>query len=216
MNLEEKLDRLNVYIEAQIPNYKLYSKKDSTLMRVLSVALFFNKDFMTGYVTTLYPRVYVPELPWDKHPASQISVLAHEYVHLKDRKRLGWFFNFLYLSPQILALLAFGSFWNSWWLLALLFLLPLPSPGRAWLEYRAYKITIALHWYMTGEVISEFWVRNHFTGPNYYWMFPFGSFLKGAFDREYKKIVADDLSPELREIKNVLTTTTVAVYNKFV
>lgn len=207
MSPEKKLSKLVRYIEEQIPGFQLCSKKTSLLMRTLSAVLFFNKGFMTRYVTTLYPRVYVPELPWSASLTSQINILAHEYVHLKDRKRLGWFFNILYLSPQIFTLFAFGAFWNLWWLLALLFLLPLPSPGRAWLEWRAYKVTVAIHHHLSGDRISVFWLRNQFTGSSYYWMLPF----KGLVERHILKTIENVesgkfLSPEILEILEVLET----------
>ena len=145
--LESKYDKLLAHIESSIAGFKIIDKRESALMRVLSFVLFFNKVFMTRYITTIYPKVYVPELPWapDK-PLGRLSILAHEYVHLKDRQRLGLLFNILYLSPQIFALLSLGAIWNMWWLLALLFLLPLPSPGRAWLEMRGYRMTMAINW----------------------------------------------------------------------
>ena len=148
----------------------------------------------------------MPDLPWDKQPVeSRIATLAHEYVHLKDRKRLGWLFNILYLSPQIFALLAIGAIWNSWWLLSLLFLLPWPSPGRAWLEARAYKVTIVLHWHLTKREISPFWIREQFTGTNYYWMWPF----KKDVERRTQIAIENSksgkfLSPEILEILEAL------------
>jgi hypothetical protein len=204
---EEKFNKLVFHIEKQIPGFQLCSKKESTLMRILSVVLFFNKGFMGKYVTTIYPRVYVPQIPWNSSLESRISVLAHEFVHLRDRKRLGWAFNLLYLSPQIFALFALGAFWNIWWLSALFFLLPLPSPGRAWLEFRAYKVSIAMHWYLGKHKTNTVWLREQFVGSGYYWMFPFKKFverhiLKATEDVESGKF----LSPEILEILNVLDT----------
>ncbi len=111
---ETRYEKLVKFIKSEIPSFEIKSKKESRLMRLLSVVLFFNKSFLEKYVTTIYPRVYVPTEPWNQHkPVSRIATLAHEYVHLYDRKRLGWLFNVLYLSPQIFALLAFGAFWNA-------------------------------------------------------------------------------------------------------
>ena len=204
--LEFRFHKLIFYIRKQIPGFRLRSKVESKLMQLLSVVLFFNKRFMEDYVTTLYPMVYVPELPWDEQPVeSRIITLAHEYVHLKDRKRLGWLFNILYLSPQIFALLAIGAFWNLWFLLALLFLLPLPSPGRAWLEWRGYRMSMALYWALTGQRVNIFWVREQFTSSQYYWMWPFkrsleAHILKAAEDIESGKF----LSPEIFEILEII------------
>ena len=92
---------LEQHIKSQIPKFELKDKKESRLMNFFSKILFFNKDFMTKYVTTIYPKVYVPELPWklsnwnEGSSISAMATLAHEYVHLKDRKRMGLLFNFL-------------------------------------------------------------------------------------------------------------------------
>lgn len=204
--LNRKFDKLTAHIKKEIPKFQLRSKKDSRLMKVLAVILFFNKGFLDKYITTLYPYVYVPELPWTSSSVrSRISVLAHEYVHLKDRKRLGWLFDIMYLSPQIFALLALGAFWNLWWLLALLFLLPLPSIGRAWIEYRGYRMTLAMHWYLTGRHVSVDWIAKQFIKSNYYWMWPFKKSVEMHILRVMQKVESDKfLSPEISEIIDVL------------
>jgi hypothetical protein len=175
-------------------------------MKFLSVVLFFNKGFLTRYITTLYPRIYVPSLPWNPNkPVSRIATLAHEYVHMYDRRRLGWIFNILYLSPQIFSLLTIGAFWNMWWLLALLFLLPLPSPGRTWLEFRGYRMTAAVQWWLTGNEVNTVWIEQQFTGSAYYWMFPFKRFMERRIVKAIENIKSDKfLPPEIFEIKTVL------------
>jgi hypothetical protein len=89
--------------------------------------------------------------------------------------------------------------------LALLFLLPLPSPGRAWLEFRAYKVTIALHWHLTGTKPSVPWLRDQFVRSYYYWMWPF----KKSVERHILNVIenvesGEFLSPEVLEILEVL------------
>lgn len=207
MNGNEKLyKKLIKHIKIEIPGFELRSKKQSRLMKFLSVVLFFNRDFLTRYVTTLYPHIYVPSFPWHPNsPTRRIATLAHEYVHLHDRRRLGWLFDILYLSPQIFALLALGAFWNLTWLWALLFLLPLPSPGRAWLEFRAYQVTAAVYWWLNREKINTMWLTLQFTGSSYYWMFP----IKGYIEKRIIKAVEDvesgrNLPPIVFEIKRVL------------
>jgi hypothetical protein len=199
-------EKLLNYVKSQISGFEIKSKKESRLMNLLSVVLFFNKRFLTSYVTTLYPCVYVPSLPWNPYrPLSRTITLAHEYVHLYDRQRLGWLFNILYLSPQIFALLALGAFWNPWWLLALLFLLPLPSPGRAWLEFRGYRMTAAVQWWLAREEINTVWIENQFTGPAYYWMFPFKKFMERRIVKAIENIKSGIiLPPEIFEIKLIL------------
>lgn len=208
---------LEEYIRGKIPGFEILEKSESPWMKVLSKVLFFTPDFMGRFVTTLYPKVYVPSrLRWESNNFSSIITLTHEYVHLSDRKRLKLFFNFLYLSPQVLAVFALLYPISAWYLLFLLCLLPIPSLGRAWAEFRGYRMSMATYYWLSGERYSVEFMIHQFVSSNYYWMFPFRSMLRGAFNNEYKKLVADDLSSELREIKNVLTTLTASVYNGLV
>ena len=200
---------LEQHIEKHIPGFRIEDKRKSPLMRLLSKLLFFNKTFATGYVTTLYPKVYVPELPWrEKDHVAAIATLAHEYVHLKDRKKMWLFFNFLYLFPQNLAAFAMlGVFGNSpLWYLCLLFLLPIPSPTRAWLEFRGYRMTLAV-WslflgpdWRPGRFIDSI-VDKQFSSPAYYWMFPFDRFMVQKF---YTHHARRRNIPEVREVLRVL------------
>ena len=205
----EKRERLTKYFQKQIPGFEILSKKKSPLMRAISKILFYNKKFLTSYVTTLYPKVYVPELPWrEKDHVAAMATLAHEYVHLKDRKRMGLLFNFLYLFPQNLAPFALlGAFGNSpLWFLCLLFLLPIPSPTRAWLEFRGYRMTLAVWAHFLGRDWSpgrfiDSVVERNFVGSAYYWMFPFRRYLIKKFHSEHYK---RRNKPEIREVLNIL------------
>ena len=208
-NPEVAREKLEQHIEQQIPGFRIEDKRKSPLMRLLSKLLFFNKTFSTGYVTTLYPKVYVPELPWRaKDHVAAIATLAHEYVHLKDRKRMWLFFNFLYLFPQNLSLFALlGAFGNSpLWYLCLLLLLPIPSPTRAWLEFRGYRMTLAVWaFYLkekldTGQFVNSIVDRN-FTSSAYYWMFPFRRYLLKKF---YIYHVRRRRIPEIKEVLDIL------------
>jgi hypothetical protein len=220
-HLKKRGDILKI-LQEQVPGFRIVQKRDSFLMKLLSFFLFFNKKFMTGCITTIYPNIYVP-FWWGrrgkKWNSVELETLAHEYVHLHDRRRLGWIFNILYLSPQIFALLAFGAFWNLWWLLCLLFLLPLPSPTRAWLEFRAYRIGLLVRYWVLCDYKDKFeerywnfinkdgvdWVSKQFSSPVYYYMFPFESFLKKRFIKSLESVrINNELSPEITEIRNIL------------
>lgn len=202
-------EKLEQHIKEQIPGFRIEDKRKSPLMRLLSKLLFFNKKFSTGYVTVLYPRIYVPELPWrEKDHVAAIATLAHEYVHLKDRKRMWLFFNFLYMFPQNLATFALlGAFGNSpLWFLCLLFLLPIPSPTRAWLEFRGYRMTIAVWSHYLGREWSasrftDSIIEKNFVGSAYYWMFPFRRYLYKKFYEHHAKRRS---IPEIREILNII------------
>jgi len=205
----EKRERLTKHFQEQIPGFEILSKKESPLIKIISKILFFNKRFLTSYVTTLYPKVYVPELPWrEKDHVAAMATLAHEYVHLKDRKRMWLFFNFLYLFPQNLAPFALlGAFGNSpLWYLFLLFLLPIPSPTRTWLEFRGYRMTLAIWSHFLGSEWSpsrfiESIVERNFAGSAYYWMFPFKRYMINKFHAYHPR---RRNIPEIGEVLNIL------------
>jgi len=174
-------------------------------MMWLSWLLFFNKKFMTNYITVIGYKVYVPKLPWNQeNPLSACSVLAHEWVHMKDSKKFGPLFKFLYLFPQILAPLAVFGFYHSAFFLFILCLLPLPAPFRAWFEFRAYVVSIAVRWWLTKQTTSYDWLTEQFTSSAYYWMFPAKAFLRKRFEKEFSRIQKDDLKDYEKEIKKAL------------
>ena len=203
----KKLKLLLAHIETNIPSFELRSKEDSMIFTILSKIFFFNKNIQTRFITTLYPHVYLPRLPYQstfRDDASAIEILAHEYIHLKDRKKYGWLFNFAYLSPQIFALFAPLALLEPWWLLSLIALLPFPSPGRAWIEFRGYKTSLAVYYWLHGKKHDIDFIVKQFTGSGYYWMMPFEKYLVEKFEKEYRKVVSDDLSDELKELKEAL------------
>lgn len=213
---EQRVDvrkALEKHVEESITGFNVIEKSSSRVMRFFSFVLFFVPGFMTNFVTTFYPKVYVPSKErWEANHSNTVMLLAHEYVHLRDRKRLGPLFNFIYLSPQVLVLLALLAPLNLWFLFSLFFLLPLPSPGRMWAELRGYRMTIAVYYWMTGVEYNLGYIANHFTGQNYYWMWPFRSHIENLLEKEYNKIKNDDLAPELREVKEVLTKAGLTCY----
>ncbi len=203
--LKKKRDDLTDFIQTTIPGSEIRSKEDSKRMKFLSKLLFFNKRFMTGYVTTLYPHIYVPKLPWlENRHTSAMATLAHEWVHLHDRKRLGWIFNFLYMMPQCFFIFGLLGFLNPWFLLFFLFLLPIPSPGRAWAEFRGYRMTMAVYYWLSGQKIDIKWIVDQFVSSNYYFMWPFRSYLMKKFQKEFKKIENNDLSTDLSIIHSII------------
>ena len=87
-----------------------------------------------------------------------------------------------------------ATFGAAWWcyLVALLFLAPLPSPFRMQLEAKAYAMTMALDYWTVGHV-SEFRrnaVLRNFTGPNYYYMWPFRKHAAKALDAYMMQVVS--------------------------
>lgn len=221
LTLEEKVGvrrELEKHVAGEIPGFAVREKSSSWVMNLFGKVLFFAPGFMTNFVTTLYPEVYVPSLKrWNSNHANSISILSHEYVHLRDRKRLGWLFNLLYLSPQIFFLFfpllaCFGA--PLWFiLLGVVFLLPLPSLGRMWGEVRGYRMTMAVHFWLTGRKYNVERIASHFIGPDYYYMWPFKAHIRGVFEKEYQKILDNNLSNELAEVREVLTSAGVTCHN---
>jgi len=173
---------------------KVAYKNESRLMKLIGMILFFNKGFMDMYITTLSDTVYYPSKLWvQENPRDAMLLMAHEYVHMKDNRRLGKIaYPIMYLFPQIfaiLSLLVVLSFFIPYAWLSLVFLLcagPIPSPSRKYIELRGYKMSLyASYLYMKGELFSDEsiaksldnqieYYNSQFTGAAYYFMWPFG------------------------------------------
>ena len=204
-HLKKIRENLTTFIKTDITGFEIKSKKDSWFMKLTGKLMFFNKRFMTAYVTTLYPKVYVPKLPWKyKNDLPAIATLAHEWVHLSDRKRMGLLFNFLYIAPQCFFPFALLGFINPWFFLFFLALLPLPSPGRAWAEIRGYRMTIAVYYWLSGQKVDLKWIVDQFVSSSYYFMWPFRGWLMKRFNKEFEKIKKGELSGELQVIHDII------------
>lgn len=142
-----KFSDLLVNAQKTFPNLKIKYKDQSLLMKVLGKLLFFNKDYMTAYTTTVGETVYYPSENFIKNQElSSIIILLHELVHIKDSQKYNkYVFGFLYMSPQILSLVSLLLFLISWKIalpLTILFALPLPSFFRMYFEKRAYMASL--------------------------------------------------------------------------
>lgn len=192
MNIDRIIANSKKYID-----FEIAYKEDSKFMKFLGAVLFFNKDFHK-YITTINNTIYFPNKNYFiEKPVSSISTLLHELVHVSDKNRLTFpLFALLYLSPQILFLFCIPLFFVlpiKFALIALLFLAPLPAIGRAWLEFRAYCMSLYVAHVLSDQynVLVDFQgmkanILKQFTGAPYYFMFPFKSVidrkLNQAFD----------------------------------
>lgn len=182
MNDQQMLDALQAKIKERVPSFKIKFKNESTFMKILGKLLFFNKGFMTNYITTIGTTVYWPSRErFEQYPLGSFLTLAHEYVHIMDYKRHPVLFPLGYLFPQIkaiLALLAILAVVSPWFLLALLFLLalaPWPAPHRKWAEMRGFGMSVKARAWL-GWTISEDRMNRYveqFTTSAYYFMWPF-------------------------------------------
>lgn len=180
-----RLRAMLLLCQAEIPGFSIRFKDKSFFMKALYYVGFvwvFNKDFNTRFWTTTGKAVYAPtEEGFYADPEGAVGILAHELVHMIDRKKNGVLGHDLpYAFPQILAvlsLLSLGAIWNLWFLVFLVFLLalaPLPSPGRKNVEMRGYTMSMAVFYWRYATIAEEDfdWYAKHFSGPTYYFMWP--------------------------------------------
>lgn len=179
------------------PELKVEFKDESKFMKFLGALLFFNKEFMSNYSTTIGNTVYFPSRHFltSKNIVNTITFL-HELVHIEDAKRMGNFaFSFLYLFPQILIFITIPLFFFNWWLaliLGLIVLAPLPAYFRMQFEKRAYftslyvakKISNKLKFNPLLDENKELFLKQ-FKNSSYYfmWIFP-------NIDKEFDQAVA--------------------------
>lgn len=162
---------------------KLVYKKTSLFMRFLALILFFNRGFLDSYYTTIGTTIYwlKPLSQLGDNPESDFRVLFHEVQHAHDYLVGKFSFVFLYLFPQILAILSLLAILaiflgNTWlvWLVCLLFLAPIPAPARMYFELRAYMCGIAYNFWKNGTKVETYpeHFLERFSGPDYYFMWP--------------------------------------------
>lgn len=172
------------------PKFNIKFKNESLLMKTIGILLFFNKDFMRTYTTTIGNTVYFPSKQFiEDSPESALIIAAHEYRHAYDANRINsLLFSIIYLMPQLLVLLIVPALYlfGYWGLLCLIFLFPLPAYGRMRLELNGYVTSLfVLHALLVEAKTSEEYralrlqqsaiVKNkQFTGSAYYFMWPFG------------------------------------------
>ncbi len=173
----------------QYSNFNIKYKNESLFMKFISVLLFFNKDFMTKYITTIGKTIYFPSEEFVvTNPRTSINILAHELVHVTQAEKYGSvIFGLLYLFPQCLALLTLLVPFSLWFLCFLIFLLPFPAPWRAYFEIGGYTMSLfVMNLRLQLNNSSPDYIaealkteasnidRKHFKGSAYWFMWPFG------------------------------------------
>lgn len=222
------LTQLEAAVKEHAPKFEVKFKDESRFMKLIDKVLFFNKVFMTNYITTIGQKVYWPSREkYEGDPSNSFNVLAHEFVHIMDHIKNPVKFPLSYLFPQILAapgllfvlllpvlvpLIAL-SLVSSWWLLMLLFLLfmaPLPSPGRKKAEIRGYGMSFRVRMWRYNQVSDWKFERSvkAFTGPNYYFMWPFRKQVEKELT-EYRQVenppfLESDHSPAWKVVRGII------------
>ena len=182
-------------------------KNESNLMRVLSFFLFFNKNFMTRYITVIGRTIYFPSKEWlDENRARAAHALCHEFVHISDEQNVGSVvFRLSYLFPQCMALFALcGFFVGPAALLFLIFLLPLPAPFRTFWELRGYAMTDAVLFAKHKRFANDEYLLRQFTSPAYYYMWPFKKALRREIEKNRDAIVEERLHEKIIDANDIL------------
>lgn len=169
-------------ISAEFPDFDIVQKKDSTLMKVLDVLLriiTFGQmtTFMTGFLTQVGMKLYVPE-SWLSRPAySKAASLRHERVHMRQQVRYGRIrFTLMYLMWPLPAIFAVGR---------------RNIEQEAYAEsMRAYAEYFGLH--SIEDKGYKDHIIEHFTSAQYFWTFPFRQKLEVWYDS-----VVSDIRSEL-------------------
>jgi hypothetical protein len=175
-------------IRTTIPKFGVRYKDESWTSKLLAVLVWiFNRTYMTTYTTTRYPLVYFPSREFvESNPKRAVKILAHEFVHLWDRKYEGLFFSFSYAMPQLLALVFLALpitliFFKPWWVVlitaipAIVCAMPIPSYWRMKWEMRGYSMSMAMNYWRYGSIQDSTikHITSQFTGWPYYKMWPF-------------------------------------------
>lgn len=166
-------------VQILLPGLKILRKKDSAWYRFLGKII---KPIVPDYLDR-YPsaaldgNIYLDEESWNKPNISVLPTLAHEAFHLYERKKSGMLSYMLaYLFPQTLAMLSLLAFVNLWFLIALVFLAPIPAPFRASMERDGYRIQLfTLSKLRPGVDLSDYvrGITDFFFSWSYYKMWPF-------------------------------------------
>lgn len=201
---KQDLEEYRVLLKEEL-GIDVVEKTASRFMKLIAKVLFFNKTFMTSYITTIGNTVYWPSMAesFGDNPEGDFAVLFHEGQHGADSQSVPILYEVAYLAPQILAifcLLAFLAIWLSpYWVLAVLALVlasPLPSPGRMQIEMRAISCNIAF-WVWTRGGVSQQSIEGFtrmFTTADYYFMWPLKRYCMKRFARSEIKIRAGELT----------------------
>lgn len=162
----------------EFPDFRIVSKSKSRLMKVIDIFLkvitFWQmKTFMTKATTTMGHTVYTSSEWGSRSLLIRASVIRHERVHMRQRRRYGAIvYAIIYL------------FWPLPCLLAM---------GRRDLEREAYQETIrAWAEYFGLEKLQRPEVRDFFVGQftsaTYFWMWPFRKSMERWYDEFLQKV----------------------------
>jgi len=216
MNDLERLQLLESRIKEWVPSFEVRFKDESKFMKLLGKVMFFNKGFMTNFITTIGTKVYFPNrADYLARPLDSFRTLAHEFVHVYDYVLNPVGFMLGYLFPQNLALLslfailAFISPCFLLFLLSLLFLAPIPSIPRKNIEMRGYGMSLKVEQWSNCPVSYVDWCMekyaDNFVNSNYYYMYPFRESVKKELKGWLTDSCLQDKNVAYSEVYSILT-----------
>jgi hypothetical protein len=171
-------------IQREFPTFAIVPKRGDLLQRVLAAFLLAvtfggQRHYMTRYHTVLFGKLYVPDAWTRMDDDERYILLRHERVHLRQRRRMGD------LIMALTYLLPFFPIFLAW--------------GRARLEWEAYVETIRATAQVRGldaaRGLQEEIVRRY-VGPDYGWMWPFPTVVRGWFSEVIADLEAEAASPD--------------------
>lgn len=178
MSDHPKLIQLKEAIRAEFPDFRIVLKNDSRLMKAIDIFLKVitfgsMRVFMSAFITTIGNTVYVPKA-WDKRAwQMQAIILRHERVHMRQSRRLGAvLYSFLYLFFPLPTVFAYY---------------------RKKFEQEAYAegLQAAAEFFGLDSIRSQAARKEtilHFTGPEYFWTWPWKKGLEKWYDEQVAEI----------------------------
>jgi hypothetical protein len=171
-------------IAGEFPGFRLVSKRQSSLSRLIDAALKLvtfgaQRAYLTHYHTVIGHTLYTPDSWATTNELDRVIVLRHERVHLRQRRRYGLpLMTFLYLFPFLPLGLAYG---------------------RARLEWEAYRETLRATAELLGlerarSVVLREGIVRRFTGGDYGWMWPFRRQVERWYDRALEELAQREVA----------------------
>lgn len=177
MAIVEEYEKILNETKSEFPDFEILPKNKSVLMKFIDAALKIitfgqMKNFMTGFITVLGNKVYVPET-WKDITliTSKAEIIRHERVHMRQSKKYGRIlFSFLYLVAPFPVGVAYF---------------------RKKFEQEAYEESLKALYEYHGEKIFTPKLKEgmlaHFTGAQYFWMWPWRKDLEKWYDAAVEK-----------------------------
>lgn len=181
MSERTDLARAIVAIKHEFPDFVIIPKSESRLMKACDlclkiITLCLMRQFMHTFVTTVGETVYVPNR-WQNWPeTAKAAVLFHERIHMRQKKKYGFWFYILFLFVPVPILFAYY---------------------RKKFEQEAYEETLRVYVYQHGKRVLDDWklrtsIIVHFTTAEYFWMWPWSGSLNDWYDEVSERLRAED------------------------